>query len=510
MPDACLVRGRWVVTGPAETDPVLADGAVLVREGRVAETGAWAELRDAHPGLAVLGSPGVAVLPGFIAAHHHGNAATAIQQGIGDDLLELWLLAMRAARGPDPELRALLTAARLLRSGVTAAIEMTELRSAPAPAAASLERRIGAYERSGIRMAVAVGVVSRGSLVPEPEADAFLRSLPADARSVAQAVIATPPPMDDEDYLGIVADARASLADHPHVDVWYGPPGPQWVSDALLRRVAEASEAGGGRIQVHVAESLAEKLIGPRHHGRPIVHHLRDLGILSPRCSLAHGVWLADEEIALLAESGAGVSHNPSSNLRLRAGIGPLRALLDAGVTVGLGLDANGLADDDDLFAELRLALRLGRDPRVAERVPTLADVYGAATTGGARILGRTADLGRIAPGFRADLVLVDLARATWPWVAPEADPRALVLLRAHADDVRTVLVDGEVVLDDGLPTRFDLPAAVAESVAQLDASSVDPSTRHLIEVLRPHLATFLGAWELPPLEPRVTYSSRR
>jgi len=298
--------------------------------------------------------------------------------------------------------------------------------------------------------------------------------------------------MDDDEYIGLMTDLRGVTANLPRVDAWYGPPAPHWVSDRLLRRIADASERDGARIQIHVSESLAEGRQGPRHHGRPMTLHLDDLGLLSPRCSFAHGVWLEDVEIERLAATGTSVSHNPSSNLRLRSGRARFTDLLAAGVTVGIGLDANGLADDDDPFTELRLALRLARDPHAGVRVPTLADAFGAATLGGARILGSEGELGRIAPGYAADLVLVDLGRATWPWVAPEADPRELVLLRAHADDVRTVLVDGEVVLRDRRPTRFDLDAVVTEAQARLDATPVDPATRRTIELLRPHLARAL------------------
>src|SRR4029078_1983486 len=93
-----------------------------------------------------------------------------------------------------------------------------------------------------------------------------------------------------------------------------------------------------------------EKLYGPRTYGQPVMLHLRDLGILSPRFTLAHAVWMTEAESAALAETGTAVSHNPSSNLRLRAGIAPARTMLEAGVTVGLGLDARGLDDHEDIF----------------------------------------------------------------------------------------------------------------------------------------------------------------
>ena len=122
----------------------------------------------------------------------------------------------------------------------------------------------------------------------------------------------------------------------------------------------------------------------------------------------------------------------------------------------------------------------------------------------------RESDLGRIAPGYRADLVLLDLERVTWPWIAPEADPRALVLYRARAGDVDTVLIDGEVVLRDGSPTRFDLEEAGRELAAHLDAAPRPEEGARLVSELLPHLERWYGEWRIPRLEPWTRYNSRR
>src|SRR5690606_22034185 len=117
---------------------------------------------------------------------------------------------------------------------------------------------------------------------------------------------------------------------------------------------------------------------------------------------------------------------------------------------------------------------------------------------------------GAIAPGRAADLVLVDLARVTWPSVSPEADPRTLLLLRAGAADVDTVLVDGEVVLSGGRPTRFDLDEVGREVAAQLAATPASPETAGFLEQLRTHLSAYYRAWELPDLDPYIAYNTRR
>jgi len=296
---------------------------------------------------------------------------------------------------------------------------------------------------------------------------------------------------------------------HDRIDIWYAPPGPQWVSDAFMQRIcAQAAEHGVG-VQTHVTESLYEMLHGPLYYGKSTVQHLCDLGVLSPRFSMAHGVWLTEPEIELMAETGAAVSHNPSSNLRLRAGIAPLNALLAGGVTVGLGMDGTTINDDEDYFDEMRLAMRLNRTPRFDAPAPAPEQVFEMATAGGARLMLKEKTLGAIAPGYAADLVLVDLERIAWPWIAPEADPRELLLMRAAAGDVDTVLVGGEVVLSGGRPTRFDLDEAGREAAGMLAAQAYRTEDAAMVERLRPHIESYYQAWHVPDLAPYTVYNAR-
>lgn len=508
-----LVRGRWVITGAGADEPVLADAAVVVVGDRVHATGPWGRLREEYPDAEVLGSADAAVLPGFVNAHHHSNGVTHLQQGVADDLLELWLLDLRRRRRTDPYLDTLLSAARLLRTGVTSTVEVRSLRGSAAVGADQAVQALRAYDEAGLRVAFAPGISDQSHLVWGGDAshdERFLKSLPDEARLAAAALLPSRDDMDVEEYFALIDDLWRRYLDHPRIDIWFGPPGPQWVSDAFMQRIAEKAAAYGTGVQTHVAESFYEKLHGPKFHGRPILQHLHKLGVLSPRFSIAHGVWLTDAEIAVLSETGAGVSHNPGSNLRLRAGIAPLEALLSADVAVALGMDGTTLNDDEDMFTELRLALRLHRAPQLGACPPSPCDILRIATAGGAKLLGKETSLGRLAPGYAADLVVVDLARLSWPWVAPEMDPRDLVVARARAGDVRTVLVAGEVVLEDGQPTRFDAEAAGRELAARLAAEPYPADMADRIALLRPHLERHYGAWRPRRLEPYVTYNSRR
>ena len=511
MTDILLIRGRWVIVGPGPSDPVLSDAAVLVAGDRVREVGDWRRLRERHPDAAVLGSDRVAVLPGLINAHHHSAGVTALQQGVPDRLLELWLLSLAARRPTDVYLDTLLSSACLLRSGVTTVVDVHSGGGTADEYADAMRQALAAYDETGLRVAFAAGISDRGHLVwgPPGEEDRFLASLPAEVRAYAEQELPFPNAIGQDEYFGVMEMFRETYKAHPRIDIWFAPPGPQWVSDGFMQRIAQQAEAYDTGIQTHLAESLYEKLYGPKFLGRPILLHLRDLGVLSPRFSIAHGVWLTEPEIEALYESGAAISHNPSSNLRLRAGIAPLNALLASGATVALGMDGTTLDDDGDMFTEMRLALRLQRTPRLRTPAPQPTDLFAMATTGGARLLRKEGMLGRLAPGHIADIVLLDLERLTWPWVSPEIDPRELVLLRARAGDVQTVLVGGKVVLQDGRPTRFDAEAAGRELAARLAALPYPAEAAKRVEALLPHIEAYYAAWEVPELLPFIRYNSR-
>ncbi|MFN8633482.1 MAG: amidohydrolase family protein [Chloroflexota bacterium] len=508
-----LVRGRWIVTGAGDDDPTISDGAVLVRDGTVEEVGNWSALRDRFPSAEVLGSDTMAVLPGLISGHHHVTGVTQTQQGILDDTLELWLLDLRRLRAGDPYLETLLTASRLLRSGVTSLVEMHRCGGSARLSETRIHQSLKGWDEAGLRVAFAAGVADQNPLVngsgPD-ELQRFLDALPADARAAADAFTPGPGDLQPDEYLSMMDSVWDAYAGHARIDVWYGPPGPFWVTDDFMVRIAERAHAHGTGIQTHVSESFYEKLYGPRTYDQPVVLHLRELGVLGPRFSLAHAVWMTEAEIAALAETGTSVSHNPSSNLRLRAGIAPARDMLRAGVTLGLGLDARGLDDDDDIFREMRVAMSLHRGPILGSPVLAPRQALGLATTGGAKLLGKEGMLGRLAPGYAADLVLLDTTRLSWPWVAPEADARNLLVLRAQAGDVRTVLIGGEVALEDGRPTRFDLEAVGREVAAHMSATPFPAETARRVELLREHVQAFYQSWDTPELAPYLTYNSRQ
>ena len=506
-----VVRGRWVVTGAGDDDPVIDDGAVAVDGGRIAAVGAWAELHTQYPDADILGSADAVVLPGLINAHHHSAGLSTLQEGGWDDLLEPWILAHARRRPRDGYLDVLLSAARQLRSGVTCVVDMHSDGGTADAFADRARRKLAAYDEAGLRVAFAIGLSTQSHIVAGAGEDArFVAALPPETRGHAETLMPAAGDIGEDAYFAIMDDLHAAHAGHPRIDLWFGPPGPQWVSDGFMQRIAERAAALDTGVQTHVDESLYEKLHGLRFYGQPTVCHLRDLGVLSPRFSIAHGVWLTETEIDVLAETGAALSRNPSSNLRLRAGIAPLNALLGNRVTVGLGMDGTTLNDDEDMFTEMRLAMRLHRAPLLGAPAPQPGRVFHMATGGGAALLRKATVLGRLSPGYAADIVVAGSARLTEPWLAPGVDARDLALMRLGAGDVETVLVGGEVVFRDGRPTRFDADAAARALAEQLSAAPDPEDGANLFAALKPHLEAWYRDWDIPDAAPYIHYNSKR
>jgi cytosine/adenosine deaminase-related metal-dependent hydrolase len=194
---------------------------------------------------------------------------------------------------------------------------------------------------------------------------------------------------------------------------------------------------------------------------------------VNPKVSFAHGVWVTPQEIQLVADAGATVVINPSCNLRLGNGIAPVGEMVAAGVRIAFGTDDMTLDDDDDLLREVRLTVSLAR---ARGQWLDAAWAFSAATLGGAKAAGLGDIVGSLAPGKRADLVLLDAERLESPWTDPSVSAIDLVVTRGSGRDVRTVIIDGEVVLEDGRHASVDQAALNGAIREVARAQSLDPA----------------------------------
>ena len=508
-----MLRGKYVLVGPGGPQGwrVIADGAVFQRDGAIEAVGPYDQLRDQHQADETLGGPDYLVMPGLVNAHHHGRGLSAVPMGRADDALERWLLTSMGTRGPDGRLGALLSSIRLIQSGTTTVMH-NQAGSLPDAVEGDAVAALEAYRVAGMRVAFSIGFRDRHRVVYDDD-DTFLASLPTPLADRLKGVLDRSAMAPDE-YFQLVRRVREAARERlgDRVRVLLSANGVHWVGDEFLQRASqEAREAGTG-LHTHLLETVYQRQAARRLYGVTAVQHMQELGVLGPEVSLAHAVWLTDEDMAILAERGAWVCHNASSNLRLRSGIAPVNAMLARGVRVAMGTDGNSLNDDDDLFQEMRLVSRLHRQVGLEAPCITSEQVLEMATVGGAGATLFGDRVGLLEPGRRADVVLLGWRHAESPYVAPDVDPVTLLLHRARGADVDTVMIDGQVVYRGGRFTRIDPDAVLAEAREVLSRPSSDREVRvrEMVRELVPYVERFYEGWMPEELPPYYIYNAAR
>jgi cytosine/adenosine deaminase-related metal-dependent hydrolase len=395
-------------------------------------------------------------LPAPTDAHDHGRGMKTVAFGALDDTLEVWLSALGQEPATDPYLRAAVAFARLAEGGVAAANHCHNLQD-PGALLAEAAAVARAARDVGIRVAFAVPILDRNQIVYGATAPLLRDLAPPDAELLARRARRALPPAQ---ALAAVAEV-ASLA-HATFDVQYGPVGPQWVSDAALAAIARASADSGRRIHMHLFETRAQREWADAAYPGGLIRRLDAIGFLSPRLTVAHGVWLNQAECALLAERGVTVSVNTSSNLRLRSGIAPVARFLAEGVRFGLGLDGMAFDDDDDALREVRLLWQHHRGFGGDEGL-TPERLFQAVLVDGRRSVVGEDGGGRIAAGAPADLAVLDLAAMAGDVLAGAIAPVDLLLTRMTRAHLRELVVAGRAVVAGGRCVTVDRSALEAE-----------------------------------------------
>ena len=497
MTAATLVRGRHILTR-AEHDgaaTLLNDAAVAIApDGSIIEAAPYDDLRSRHPDADVIGNGSHFVLPGLVNAHHHGRGVSYLQLGQPDGALETWLNLAWGRKPMDSYLMGLYTLMQQLRSGTTAVMFNQ------AGPLAEAEGTLTAFREVGVRTAFSIGFRSQCFLVYGDDEE-FLAGLPEDLSQIARSVVEASR-VDFEDNLNLVLDLheRYQEPDPLAVRILLSPSGYHWADENTLRRIVDVARDSSMGIHTHVLETIYQRLYANRATGQSPVQRLADLGMVGPGVSYAHCVWVTEDDIRILADTGTSVSHNPSSNLRLHSGIAPVGAMLDAGVNVGLGTDSVGINDDDDMLQEIGLSQRLHRAPGLDNRRVTPGELLYMATLGGAKALTLDDHIGSLEPGKRADIVMLNWDRVSYPYLDSELDPLEVLVSRARGRDVRTVLIDGRVVYDNGEYPTLNVPA-ITMRIQEALAGGPPPdilTRRQAAQALDPHIRAYYRNWQLP------------
>ena len=385
------------------------------------------------------------ILPGLVQAHIH--LCQTLFRGLADDLsLENWLTQriwpLEAAHTEGSiYASAMLGAAELLLGGTTAILDMETVRHTGAA--------FEALESIGLRATVGK------CLMDAPSNPAALRENADKALTESSDLC-----------------SRWHGAAGGRLRYCFAPRFAPSCTGPLLRAVSDLAEKAGAVIHTHAAETLAELDTVKRETGHDEIAYLDSVGISGPRSALAHCVWVDTDGIARLARQQTNVVHCPSSNLKLGSGLAPVPEMLQAGCRVAIGADGAPCNNRLDAFAEMRLAALLHK-PRLGPEVMPAAQVLELATLGGARALGLESEIGSIEVGKRADLIVLDL---DGPHAQPDgAELVSRIVYSARAADVRHVVVDGRIVVRDGVLKTADLSKirATANTEARRLAAAV-------------------------------------
>ncbi|MFG6625440.1 8-oxoguanine deaminase [Sulfitobacter sp. 1A12056] len=429
-----LIRGADYLITMDDTRRELAGADLLLRDGMIAEIGQGLRTKGE-----IVEATGCVVTPGLVNTHHHlYQSMTRAVPGAQDALLFGWLQRLYpiwARMGPEHMfVSAQIGLAELALSGCSLSSDHLYLY----PNGVRLEDTIHAAAELGLRFHPTRGSMSIG------ESDG---GLPPDALVEREAAIL-------EDCIRVV-DAFHDPAEGAMCRVGLAPCSPFSVSRELMRDTALLARDKGVMLHTHLAENAEDVAYSQERFGCSPGEYAESLGWLGDDVWHAHCVQLDGAEIDLFARTRTGVAHCPCSNCRLGSGIAPVRAMLDAGVPLGLGVDGSASNDSGNLAAEARQAMLLQRVARGADAMSPRAALE-LATRGGADVLGRP-DCGRLMPGKRADVAIWDVSgvHSAGSW-----DPAALLLAGPTA--VRDLFVEGRQVVRDGQITTIDMAAQVA------------------------------------------------
>ncbi len=413
----------------------LSNHDILIREGVIAEIGSELAVPE---GAEVVQAQGCLVTPGLVNTHHHlYQSLTRAVPGGQDALLFGWLRTLYPIWQrftPDHmHVSAQVGLAELALSGCSLSSDHLYLY----PNGARLEDTIHAASEIGLRFQPTRGAMSIGE---------SKGGLPPDSLVEDEAAILA-------DCIRVI-DAFHDFSEGSMCRVGIAPCSPFSVSTDLMREAALLARDKGVMLHTHLAENDEDIAYSLETFGCRPGQYAEDLGWVGPDVWHAHCVKLDPSEIALFAATGTGVAHCPCSNCRLGSGIAPLRAMRDAGVPVGLGVDGSASNDAGNLVAEARQAMLLQRVARGADAM-SAREALEIATRGGADILGRP-DCGRLAVGKRADIAIWDMSgiEAAGSW-----DPAALLL--AGPTTVRDLFVEGREVVRNGKVITVDLPKLI-------------------------------------------------
>ncbi len=470
-----LLHSAAAAQGEARDIVVEGDTIVdIVPPGAV--TNANAEVLDATRRL---------IIPGLINAHTHSHGG--LSKGVGD----LWSLELLLNAAPwiggsrhtqDKHLAALINAVEHVEKGSTACYDL--FFEFPAPTVDGMEAVASAYDKVGLRAVIAPMVADLTFYQSVP---GLIDALPEDARAHARDMR-----MGGADRSLEALEGLAKSWSHPgdRLRLGIAPTIPQHCTREFMIGCRDIAREHGLAMQTHVSEPKYLSAASFKYAGMSMTQTMDACGIVGPWFSAAHAVWINETDMTILGRKGAQVSHNAGANLRLGSGIAAVRDYMRHGVTVGIGTDGSASSDNQNMFEAMRHAAFVSRIRGVppSDWVST-AEAFRMATEGSARVLGMQDFIGRIATGYKADMVLLDLDHVNF---IPLNNATNQLVFIENGGAVDKVLIGGRMVVSGGRAIGIDhiaLASQAAEAVERL--SGLNAAARRYAERIEPMVSNF-------------------
>ncbi len=484
-----VIRGGRVLDIRRHAAPkadILVKGDTIVEIGRPG--------LSAPPAATMLDARDRLLQPGLINGHthSHGNLAKGMMDRITLELLLTASPYMSGARTlEDKYLSSLIGAAEMVLKGCTAAYDLAA--EFPMPTAEGLAAIGQAYADIGMRATLAPMVADTSFFEAIP---GLMDRLSPSLRKEVERYRLAP-------YKASVAQMKKALHGwklaSKGVQLAVAPTIPHHCSREFLLACLKLSKDYGTGLHSHVAESKVQVIAGYQLYGRSLAAYMDSLGLVGPDFTVAHGVWLDGDDMKLLGDRGASVSHNPGSNMLLGNGIADMRGMLDAKVNVGIGTDGASCSDNQNMYENMRLASMVSKvqGPDRQNWIST-EEVLEAATAGSARALGLGDRIGKLEAGYKADIVFLDLGHVNW---IPFNDPTNQIVHTEDGSAVHSVMIGGRMVVENHKLLTVDLAqiARKAEKTRERLAKGRAPA-KALYDRLEKVVGTFCPGLAKQPL----------
>ncbi|MDP4108820.1 MAG: amidohydrolase family protein [Bacillota bacterium] len=495
-----IVRGKYAILDPSSGEAGLTnDFAICVKGGLIADLGPYSEMTAKYPLEQVIGDGTQLMMPGLVDAHTHGAGLSFIQRGESFDFLENSLLDFETSLDVEPEINSMLNAVRHIQNGCTTIHHNNWSMPSDPNETDNCARKIEAYQKTGIRLGFSLGIRNKNILAYDDKN--FLKTLPADLQKEASYLVE----IDQEAAVRDYFDAFSYLYKRYNggaTRIFFGPSWVQGSTDDFLQKIKlRSTELGDIPIHLHCLQTPVQKAFGLRTYGKSLVGHLDDLGLVDRNLVLGHAVYLNQDDIELLGQKNASVTHHPSCNLIMRNGIAPVYEMVRSGINVALGIDEKCINDDEDAIMEMKMIYYLHRQSGILlTGVPAFTpfDVMKIATKNGAVPSGFHDSIGVLEKGKCADIILIDLHDILEnPWSAPNGSFGNIFIHRALGRCVNTVIIDGKPVMRDRKLLTIDKDALFAEAAKQASRGKTPEQLKYrdLLYRIKPYYQKWYNSW---------------